>query len=83
MFPTCMGFDLHSKITGFSSLFDSSTRTLEYTLKGFGGGIRTMAFVSASTLAPATLGDNSVVMKSKGLVESIQHYGQCFVGIEG
>lgn len=69
---TRRGFDLHATSLGNSPLFDSSSRTLIHSLKGFGGDVRNVASASA------TLGDNSVVMKSKGLVESIQHHGQCF-----
>lgn len=65
-------FDLHTTSLESSSLFDSSSRTLKHSLKGFGGSVRNVASASA------TLGDNSVVLKSKGLVESIQHHGQCF-----
>jgi len=72
LFSTRRGFDLHTTSMGSSSLFDSSARTLKHSLKGFGGGIRNVASASA------TLGDDAVVMKSKGLVESIQHHGQCF-----
>lgn len=74
LFSTRRGFDLHTTSMGSSSLFDSSARTLKHSLKGFGGAIRNVASASAS----ATLGDDAVVMKSKGLVESIQHHGQCF-----